>query len=65
MGDIRRDPTANSVHHVHVHNCPNCKRNYSCNCAAQPDKTSLVCRDCETGTYNPLIHGGEGKKEQA
>lgn len=65
MADIKRRPDQQSVHHVHTHNCPNCQRNYSCNCAAQPEKASLPCRDCETGTYDPVIHGGSGKKQEA
>lgn len=65
MSDIKRQPDAQSVHHVHTHICDNCQRVYSCNCAAQPDKTHLVCRDCEMGTYDPVIHGGHGKKAEA
>lgn len=65
MGDIKRRPDSQSVHHVHTHNCPNCKRDYSCNCAVQSEKTELVCRDCESGTYDPVIHGGQGEKRQA
>lgn len=65
MADIKRGPNEHSVHHVHLHNCPNCKRDYSCNCAAQPEKASLVCRDCERGQYDPMIHGGKGEKQEA
>jgi hypothetical protein len=63
--DINRKPNDQSVHNVHLHRCQNCNRNWSCNCAAQPDKLSLTCRDCETGTYNPVIHGGTGTKAEA
>lgn len=63
--DIKRRPSESSVHVVHSHTCPNCKRPYSCNCGAQPDRESLVCRDCETGTYDPAIHGGRGERSQA
>lgn len=65
MSDIKRGASESSVHHVHVHTCPSCHRNYTCNCAAQPDKTSLTCIDCERGTYNPMIHGGTGQKSEA
>ena len=47
MGDVKRKPSEASVHNVHTHVCPKCNRPYSCNCAAQPDKESLICRDCE------------------
>lgn len=49
MADINRRPTPASVHHVHTHNCPECGRPYSCNCAANSDKDKLVCLDCERG----------------
>jgi hypothetical protein len=65
MPDIKREGNQNSVHHVHTHNCPNCQRSYSCRCYAQPDKTSLVCVDCERGTYDPQIHGGKGQRSEA
>lgn len=65
MSDIRRSPDRASVHNVHTHNCPNCRRNYSCNCSLQPGERSLVCIDCEHGVYNPAIHGGSGQKEEA
>lgn len=65
MGDINRQGEGTSFHDVHEHTCPNCKRSYSCNCHKQNGKTVLVCRDCETATYNPLIHGGRGEKEEA
>lgn len=65
MGDIKRGADTQSVHHVHLHHCPNCQRGYSCNCHAQPEKDSVVCRDCETGTYDPVIHGGKGQKSEA
>lgn len=65
MADIKRRPSDASVHHVHLHTCPSCKRPYSCNCAAQPDRESLTCIDCERGTYDPQIHGGRGEKSEA
>jgi len=65
MPDVNRKPDPASVHHVHLHDCPNCKRQYSCNCSKQPDKSTLVCRDCERGEYDPMIHGGRGEKQEA
>jgi len=65
MADIKRSPNQQSIHHVHLHFCPNCQRNYSCNCAAQPDEAKLVCIDCERGNYDPAIHGGHGTKREA
>jgi hypothetical protein len=47
MSDIKRQPTAESVHHVHLHKCPKCGRSYTCNCAKQPEDAELVCIDCE------------------
>jgi hypothetical protein len=47
MSDVNRKPNELSIHNVHVHKCPECERNYSCNCAAQPTKEQLICRDCE------------------
>jgi hypothetical protein len=51
MADIDRKPSANSVHNVHTHHCPECRRAYSCNCQQNYTKDKLVCRDCETGNY--------------
>lgn len=65
MGDIKRDKTPNKYVEVHTHYCPNCKRPFTCACEAQPDKQSLVCIDCEHGTYNPVIHGGFGERSEA
>ena len=65
MSDINRKPDSQSVHHVHLHNCPNCRRNYSCNCAKQPEDFEVVCIDCEHGVYDPVIHGGRGQKSEA
>lgn len=65
MGDINRKPSEAHFHRVHTHVCPACQRPYTCNCAAQYDKQGLVCRDCETGTYDPMIHGGRGEKREA
>jgi len=65
MSTINRKPNESSVHHVHLHNCPNCHRDYSCNCHKQPDTVSMVCIDCEHGTYDPVIHGGKGRKSEA
>lgn len=48
-GDVKRAPSATSIHRVHVHTCPECKRPYSCNCSAQPEQEKLICRDCEHG----------------
>jgi hypothetical protein len=65
MSDIKRDPEPGKYVEPHLHTCPNCKRPYSCACQAQPTKESLVCRDCETATYEPAIHGGRGTKKEA
>jgi hypothetical protein len=65
MGDINRRPSDQSVHNVHIHTCPSCHRNYSCNCSRQTDKTALTCIDCETATYDPMIHGGTGTRSEA
>jgi len=47
VSDVNRKTSELWVHNVHLHNCPFCHRNYSCNCAAQPEKQELICRDCE------------------
>lgn len=65
MGDIKRQPNPQSVHNVHRHTCPNCHRPYDCNCFSQPEQAQLVCTDCETGRYNPMIHGGTGERQEA
>lgn len=65
MADINRRPDAESALNVHKHVCPNCQRPYDCNCHTQPDKKILVCTDCETGRYDPAIHGGQGQKSEA
>ena len=65
MSDIERSADPTKYVEPHLHNCPNCKRDYSCACVKQPDKHALVCRDCETATYEPAIHGGKGNKKQA
>lgn len=65
MADINRKPHESTFHNVHLHNCPACKRDYSCNCHKQPDTRTLVCRDCETGTYDSVIHGGQGTRSEA
>jgi hypothetical protein len=65
VGDINRDRDPNRYTEPHVHVCPNCDREHMCNCQAQPDKVSLVCRDCETATYDPTVHGGHGEKSEA
>lgn len=65
MPDIDRRPDSQSIHRVHLHNCPNCHRDWSCACAKQEDRNTLVCRDCEMGVYNPRIHGGTGDRSEA
>jgi len=65
MSDINRRASDSSVHLVHDHVCPNCKRHYTCNCAVNSPGGSLVCIDCERGNYTPLIHGGVGTKAEA
>ena len=66
MPDIdRRGAEGDRFHNVHQHTCPNCHRNYSCNCYKQDERQSLVCTDCEQARYNPVIHGGTGEREEA
>lgn len=65
MSDIKRKPSESSFHNVHMHTCPNCKRGYSCNCAAQPENKLLTCIDCEHGNYDPTVHGGQGERSEA
>ena len=48
MSDInRRAKNQHDALQVHTHVCPECGRNYSCNCSAQPEHDKLVCIDCE------------------
>ena len=65
MSDINRRPNASSEHALHGHVCPNCHRNYSCNCHSNKPGSGLVCTDCETGRYDPMVHGGTGEKSEA
>lgn len=65
MSDIDRSAKVGVYVEPHLHRCENCKREWTCACQKQPDRYMLVCRDCETGTYNPAIHGGQGEKAEA
>ena len=65
MADIKRKPQESTLHNVHGHVCPNCQRNYTCNCHDNRDKEQLVCIDCEHGNYDPTIHGGRGERQEA
>lgn len=65
MPDIDRSHDPYHFHEMHIHFCENCKREWSCLCMKQPDKRNLVCRDCETATYDPALHGGRGEKREA
>ena len=65
MPDINRAHNPNRYEEMHTHVCPNCARPYTCLCVAQPEQHELVCKDCETATYDPAIHGGHGEKEEA
>jgi transcription elongation factor Elf1 len=65
MPDIKRERDPNRYTEPHLHTCPNCKRSHMCNCQAQPNQAELVCRDCETATYDPAVHGGTGEKPEA
>jgi hypothetical protein len=65
VADINRRPSASSLHDLHLHNCPNCGRPYSCNCHANKPGSSMVCTDCEMARYDPMIHGGTGERSEA
>lgn len=65
MPDIDRRPDPDKYTEAHMHTCPNCGRNFTCGCHAQPAKGELVCVDCERATYDPTVHGGTGEKNEA
>jgi hypothetical protein len=63
--DINRAHDPKRFTEPHLHHCENCGREYTCACVVQPDQRELVCRDCETATYDPAVHGGTGEKSEA